>query len=69
MEKNTLIDSLEKSFNNLSEAQSVASPPTKMRLETIKQSISMLKEDVQKTSLKVKYESIMEDFSRAINNI
>ena len=68
-EKNTLIDSLEESFNNLSEAQSLASPPTKMRLETIKQSISILKKDVQKTSLKLKYESIMVDFSRAINNI
>lgn len=68
-QKNTLIHSLEAALNNLGEAQSVATPPEKMRLETIKKNISMLKNDTQKTSLKVKYESILTDFSRTINNI
>jgi len=65
----TLIHSLENAIININKAESVASPPTRLQLELIKQSISKLKRDTLKTSLKVKYESIMVEFNRAIKNI
>ena len=65
----TLIHSLDKAIINIIKAESVASPPTRLQLELIKQSISKLKKDTLKTSLKVKYESIMLEFNRAINNL
>ena len=64
-----LIHSLENAVNNLNKAQSVASPPAKLRIESIKQAILKLKKDVLLTSLKVKYDLIMSDFRRTINNI
>ena len=67
--KDTLVHSLDDAIKNLNEAESFASPPTRMRLELIKERISKLKIDTKKTSLKEKYESIMDDFRRAINNI
>lgn len=67
--QDSLLHSLENAINNLSEAESVASPPTRLRVESIKQTISKLKQDTLKRSLKGKYDSIMVDFRRAINNI
>lgn len=67
--QDALIHSLNNAINNLSEAESVASRSDRLRVELIKKSISKLKKDTLKTSLKTKYESIMVDFSRAINNI
>jgi len=67
--QDTLLHSLESAVKNLNDAESVASPPTRMQLELIKQNISKLKKDILKRSLKGKYESIMVDFRRAINNI
>ena len=67
--EDTLIHSLESAINNINDAESFASPPIRLRLELIKQSISRLKKDALKTSLKVKYDSIKADFSRAINDI
>jgi len=68
-EQDTLALSLEKAISNLSEAESVASAPTRLQLETIKQTISKLKKNTLKGSLKTKYDEILEGFSRAINNI
>ena len=64
-----LLHSLENAINNLSEAESVASPPTRLRVESIKQTVSKLKQDTLNRSLKGKYDSIMVDFRRTINNI
>jgi len=67
--QDTLVSSLEKAINSLSEAESVASPHTRLQLEIIKQTISKLKKETLKRSLKTKYDEILTDFSRAINNI
>jgi len=67
--QDSLLHSLENAINNLSEAESVASPPTRLRVESIKQTISKLKQDTLKRSLKGKYDSIMADFRRTINSI
>lgn len=67
--QDNLIHSLQNAINNLSEAELVASPHVRLRLEIIKQTISNLKKDTLKASLRVKYDSIMVDFNRAINNI
>lgn len=67
--QDTLLHSLDDAINNLSKAESVASPPTRLQLESIKKSVSKLKKDTLKRSLKGKYESIMVDFRRTINNI
>ena len=64
-----LIHSLENAVKNLNKANSVASPTTRIRIESIKQAILKLKKDELLTSLKVKYDSIMSDFSRTINLI
>ena len=68
-EQDTLLHSLEGAIKKLNEAESVASPPTRLRLELVKQTISKLKKDIFKKSLKGNYESIMVEFRRAINNI
>ena len=62
----SLIYSLEKAISNLSEAESVASSSTGLRIESIKKTISKLKQHVLKRSLKVKYDLIMADFRRSI---
>lgn len=67
--QDTLIHSLESAIKNLNEAESVASPPMRLRLELINQTTSKLKKDILKRSLKEKYESIMVDFRRVINNV
>ena len=67
--KGELIDSLDKAINNVTNAESIATPPTKVRLKAIEQDIHQLKLDMEKTSIKTKYDSIMSDFSRAIDNI
>lgn len=67
--QDSLLHSLENAINNLSEAESVASPPTRLRLESLKQTVTKLKQDTLKNSLKGKYDSIMVDFRRAINNL
>ena len=46
--QDSLLHSLENVINNLSEAESVASPPTRLRLESIKQTVSKLKQDIFK---------------------
>jgi len=65
----TLIHSIDSAINNINDAESFASPPVRLQLELIKQSISRLKKDALKTSLKVKYDSIKTDFSHAINDV
>ncbi len=67
--QDSLLHSLENAINNLSEAESVAAPPTRLRLESLKQTVTKLKQDTLKNSLKGKYDSIMVDFRRAINNL
>ena len=67
--KDNLIHSLEKALINLKQADSAASPSTKLQLKLIKKNISDLKLDIQKTNLRKKYESVLVDFSRAINNL
>lgn len=65
----TLVDSLEKAINNITNAESSATPPTKLRLKSIEQNIHQLKLDVQKTNIKTRYDLIMADLTQAINNI
>ena len=64
-----LVDSLDKAINNITNAESIASPQIKLRLELIEQNIYQLKLDFQRTNLKTKYDSIMADFARAIKSI
>ena len=67
--KGDLIHYLENAEKDLNEAESVASPSDRMRIELIKYSIVKLKNDTLLTSLKGKYDLVMKDFSRAIKNI
>lgn len=67
--QNALIQSLDSAIENLNKAESVASPPTRMKIESIQQTITDLKKDMLLTSLRVKYDSIMSDFVRTVNNI
>jgi hypothetical protein len=64
-----LVHSLNKATTHLTNAEKNATPATKLRLKSIKQNIHQLKLDVQKTSIKTRYESIMANFTRTINNI
>ena len=64
-----LVQSLEKATTHLTSAEQNATPAINIRLKTIKQNIRQLKLDVQKTSIKTRYDSIMADFARTINNI
>lgn len=67
---NKMIDSLDKAISNLSNAESVAATsPTQLRLKSIEQNIQRLKLDMQKLSIKTRYDSVMDDFTRAINKI
>ena len=67
--ENKLIDSLNKATNNVKNAESIASPPTRLRLELIRKDIHQLKLDTQKTNLKTKYNSILTDFTLLIKSI
>lgn len=64
-----LIDSLDKAINNVTNAKLIATPPIKIRLKSIENNINQLKLDVQKMNVKNRYDSIMADFIRAIQNI
>lgn len=68
-EKNMLIDSLDKAINNVTNAESIATPPIKLRLKLIEQNIYQLKLDIQSTNLKTRYDSILIDFTRVIKSI
>ena len=67
--KNMLIDSLDKAIINIANAESIATPPIKLRLKSIEQDIYQLQSDMQRTNLKSRYDSIMVDFTRAIKSI
>lgn len=67
--EDTLIQSLDNAIDDLNQAESIAPPSTRLQLESIKLSISKLKQDTQKNNLKVKYEALMEIFSHTVNNI
>ena len=64
-----LVDSLDKAINNVTNAESIATPPIKLRLKLIEQNIYQLKLDMQRTNLKTRYDSIMVDFTRVIKKI
>lgn len=66
--KNKLIASLDKALKNVTYAESIATPPVKIRLKSIERKIYHLKSDMQKSSIKAKYDSIMTDFTRAIKS-
>lgn len=68
-EENMLIDSLDMAIINIVNAESIATPPIKLRLKSIEQDIYQLKSDMQRTNLKTRYDSIMVDFARAINSL
>lgn len=67
--KDNLVHSLDNATTHLTNAEKNAAPATSLRLKSIKQNIHQLKLDVQKTSIKTRYDSIMADFIRTINNI
>lgn len=67
--KDMLVDSLDKAINNVTNAESIATPPIKLRLKLIEQNIYQLKLDMQRTNLKTRYDSIMVDFTRVIKKI
>ena len=67
--KDKLIDSLDKAIINITNATSISTLPTKLRLQSIEENIEKLKFDIQKTNIRTKYKSIMTDFIRAIKNI
>lgn len=67
--KNMLIDSLDEAISNVANAESIATPPIKLRLKLIEQDIYQLKLDMQRTNLKTRYDSIMVDFTRTIKSI
>ena len=64
-----LIDSLDRAMNHISNAESIAAPPMKLRLKSVEQNIKQLKEDFKKTNIKNKYDSISSDFARVIESI
>ena len=65
--KDKLLGSLDKAINNIKSATSNATPPTRLRLNSINQDIQKLKQDILTTNLKTRYDSIMADFTRAIH--
>jgi hypothetical protein len=67
--QDVLVDSLDKAINNVTNAESIATPPIKLRLKLIEQNIYQLKLDMQRTNLKARYDSIMVDFARFIKSI
>ena len=67
--ENALVNALQSAVTSLNKAESVASPPTRMRIDSIIETILNLKQDTQSTSLKLKYDLIMSDFGQVINNI
>jgi len=68
-EQNNLVLSLNQSVKNLIKAEAIASPAEKLQLNLIIKNIQKIKSDAQKTNIKIKYNSIMTDFTLAINSI
>jgi len=66
---NKLIHSLDKAINNLATAEKNATPATILRFKLLEKDIRQLKFDIQKTSIKNRYDSIMTDLNRIIKNI
>lgn len=67
--QDVLMRSLETVMENLNQAEAVASPQTRMRLEDIRDSVSELKKDTKSTCLKDKYDDIMQDIGLAMKKI
>jgi hypothetical protein len=67
--QNNLVISLDRSVKNLSDAKTIASPTDMLRLNLIIDNINQIKSDIQKNNIKIKYDSIMADFTVAINSI
>jgi len=68
-EKNNIVTSLDLSVKHLSDAKTIASPADMLRLKLIIDNIHQVKSDIQKTNIKIKYISIMTDYTLIINNI
>lgn len=67
--QNNLVKSLDLSVKNLSKAKKIASPEDILRLNLIIDNIKTIKSDIQKNNLKIKYNSIITDFTETIDSI
>ena len=68
-EQGELVKLLDKAIKNITEAEAVAAPPDKLKLQLVERRINEIKLDLQKTNLKFIYDSIMVDFSLTIKSI
>jgi len=67
--KNNLVITLDRSLKNLNNARKIASQANKLRLDMIINNINQIKSDIQKNNVKIKYNSIMTNFTLTINSI
>lgn len=64
-----LINSLDQAIRSITNAESIATPPIRLKLKLIEQDIYQLKLDMQKTNIKNRYDSIITEFTRVIKSI
>ncbi|MCW8933896.1 MAG: hypothetical protein OQK98_04150 [Gammaproteobacteria bacterium] len=67
--QNNLVISLDRSVKNLNNAKKIATPADKLRLNLIIDNIDQIKLGIQKNNIKIKYNSILLDFTVTINSI
>ncbi len=67
--KDKTVHSLDKAISNLTTAEASATPATILKLKLLEKNILQVKNDIQKSNIKLKYDLIMADFKQIIDNI